>query len=159
MCIPRCVVTQRKTTFTQFWVIYPGLGSTGLEGLMRFTEDFTANWDLRVRPRQWPLRLQPVHGDVNGQDKRKTVPLPNQHHADVSASGTTATCAVDPNLDKDEWLVSCASHFNVTRRDSDTISTASQLPSRTRTNTTVKKWILAAHRKQIPITQTKTSQY
>jgi hypothetical protein len=30
MCIPRCVVTQRKTTFTQFWVIYPGLGSTDL---------------------------------------------------------------------------------------------------------------------------------
>jgi hypothetical protein len=25
-----CVVTQRKTTFTQFWVIYPGLGSTAL---------------------------------------------------------------------------------------------------------------------------------
>jgi hypothetical protein len=32
MCIPRCVVTQRKTTFTQFWVIYSGLGSTGLMG-------------------------------------------------------------------------------------------------------------------------------
>ena len=31
MCIPRCVVTQRKTTFTQFWVIYPGLGSTVLD--------------------------------------------------------------------------------------------------------------------------------
>jgi hypothetical protein len=30
MCIPRYVVTQRKTTFTQFWVIYPGLGSTAL---------------------------------------------------------------------------------------------------------------------------------
>jgi hypothetical protein len=30
MCIPRCVVTQRKTTFTQFWVIYPGLGSTAI---------------------------------------------------------------------------------------------------------------------------------
>jgi hypothetical protein len=30
MCIPRCIVTQRKTTFAQFWVIYPGLGSTDL---------------------------------------------------------------------------------------------------------------------------------
>ena len=32
MRIPRCVVTQRKTTFTQFWVIYPGLGNTELNG-------------------------------------------------------------------------------------------------------------------------------
>jgi hypothetical protein len=31
MCIPRCIVTQRKITFIQFWVIYPGLGSTGLK--------------------------------------------------------------------------------------------------------------------------------
>jgi hypothetical protein len=30
MRISRCVVTQRKTTFIQFWIIYPGLGITGL---------------------------------------------------------------------------------------------------------------------------------
>ena len=41
MCIPRCVVTQRKPTFTQFWVIYSGLGSTAVDLIYGLSTNLT----------------------------------------------------------------------------------------------------------------------